>query len=315
MVALAHGNDAGGSLRIPASCCGIVGLKPTRARVSQAPDVGAAWGIGTTIDGMLSRTVRDTAAALDCMAGGEPGDPFPAPSLPRPLAEELDAAPGSLRIGVLAAPPRADVAADADATAAVERAARLLEAAGHGVELAHPAALGDEQFLVRLFELMAVDAAAQVADWSRRLGRPIAVDELELGNAAFLVAAREITAARYAETLAWMHAFQRRVAAWWAQDGFDLLLSPVLNGPPAPLGMLVDPLHGRERALQLWQYTPQFNVTGQPAISLPLHWTADDLPIGVQLVASYGREDLLVRVAAQLERSAQWSERRPAVRA
>lgn len=313
MVPVAHGNDGGGSIRIPASACGVVGLKPTRARVSQAPDIGDAWGVGATIDGALTRTVRDTASTLDCMAGPEPGDPYAAPRLPGPLAEEVGVDPGRLRIGVLDR-PAGDVPGDPDAAAAVEAAGALLARLGHELEASHPKAMGDVAFLGHLFDLMAVAVATDVRISSERIGRHLTDDELEPGNAALAAHARALSASEYASSVDWMQGFQRRMAGWW-EDGFDVLLTPVLNGPPPPLGWLVDPGQGRTRAVALWQYTAQFNVTGQPAISLPLHWTSEGLPIGIQLVAAYGREDLLIRLAAQIEQAAPWADRYPPIHA
>ena len=313
MVALAHGNDGGGSIRIPASECGLVGLKPTRARVSQAPDVGQSWD-GATVDGVLSRTVRDTAAALDVLAGAEPGDPYPAPPLTRPLREEVGADPGRLRIGVLGHPLQPGVTADPDGSAAVAAAAALLGSLGHDVTEEHPAALGEAEFSSHFVNLVAASLASDLAVWATELGRPIGDDEVEAGNAVFAAIGRSLDAGRYLVTLEWFGRWRRRMAAWWA-DGFDVLVTPVLNGPPPPIGWLSDPAEGTSRVIGLLQYTAQFNVTGQPAVSLPLHWTADGLPIGVQLVGAFGREDLLVRLAAQLEQAAPWRGRRPPVHA
>ncbi|MGH9059067.1 MAG: amidase family protein, partial [Acidimicrobiales bacterium] len=161
--------------------------------------------------------------------------------------------------------------------------------------------------------VVSVAIATDLADWERRLGRTIADEELEVDNVALRGLGRGVTATEYVGTVNWLHAWTRRVAAWWADDGFDLLLSPVLNGPPPPIGWLRDPEHGLARLGSLMQYTSQWNMTGQPAVSLPLHHTTGGLPVGVQLVAGAGREDLLVRVAAQVESAAPWADRHPAV--
>jgi amidase len=315
MVPVAHASDGGGSIRIPASHTGLVGLKPSRGRVSRAPDQGEAW-MGASTYGALARTVRDAAAVLDVLAGPEVGDPYGAPPLPAPLAAEVGADPGALRIGVLRAPP-GGAPADPDTVAAVDAAAAALETLGHRVEETHPAALGeDEAVRARFVDVVAAGVAADLAAWEARLGRPIADDELERDNAALRAHGRRLGAAEYLATVEWLHAWSRRVAAWWAQ-GWDLLASPVLNGPAPPLGWLSHPdgAVALGRLNHLMAYTSQFNVTGQPAISLPLHWTAAGLPVGVQLVAATGREDLLVRVASQLERALPWAGRAPGTRA
>ncbi|MHB1488589.1 MAG: amidase, partial [Acidimicrobiales bacterium] len=220
-VPLGHGNDGGGSIRIPACQCGLVGLKPTRGRVSQAPDTGEAWG-GGTIDGVLSRTVRDTAAGLDVMAGAEPGDPYPAPGLARPLAEEVGAEPGQLRIGLLDHPLSPDVAPDAEVAAAVNDTGRLLESLGHRVEVSHPAALGEADFQAHFIKVVAVATATDVDTWGRHLGREISPEELEADNAGFVVLGRAVSAPEYVASLEWLHAYHRRMARWWAQGGFDI---------------------------------------------------------------------------------------------
>lgn len=314
LVPVAHGNDGGGSIRIPASECGLVGLKPNRARVSQGPDVGEAW-MGGTIDGVLTRTVRDTAAVLDCLAGAEPGDPFPAPPLPGPLSAEVGADPGSLRVGLLDHPLMGDIPPDRECQAAVAAAGRLLEHLGHKVEVGYPAAVGDEEFQPHFVNIVAAATAADVDAWGRLIGRAIGDEELEHDNAAFAGLGRALSANQYLASVAWLHGYQRRMARWWSDDGYDLLVTPVINGTPPPLGWLSDPEEGMTRVIGTLQYTAQFNITGQPAISLPLAWSTEGLPIGVQLVAAFGREDLLVRVASQLESAQPWTDRHPPVHA
>ena len=312
LTAIAHGNDGGGSIRIPAAQNGIVGLKPTRARVSQAPDVGESW-MGGTIDGVLTRTVRDTAAGLDCISGGEPGDPYPAPPLARPLAQEVGADPGSLRIGILDHPLLPGIEGNAECAGAVNDAGRLLEGLGHKVEVSHPEALSDGEFQGQFVNIVAVASAAGLDEWGRIIGRTVTADDVEPGNWLFAEIGRSVTAPMYVTSVAWMHGYQRRIAKWWAEDGFDLLVTPVLNGPPPPLGWLSDPEEGLNRVIAYLQYTAQFNITGQPAISLPLHWTADGLPVGIQFVAGYGREDVLIRLASQLEQAQPWADKHPPV--
>src|SRR6185295_35839 len=192
MVPAAHGNDGGGSIRIPASACGLVGLKPTRGRSSFGPDLGDGVG-GLAVEGSVSRTVRDTAAFLDAIEGAMPGDPYTAPPPRRPYREELGVEPGPLRIGLMTTAPAGATMVDPDCVAAAEDAGTLLESLGHRVERAHPAALDDmEPFNWALAEMGAVVGARQ-----------------------------------YLKTVDWLFGYTRRVASWWA-EGFDLLLTPTL---------------------------------------------------------------------------------------
>ena len=315
IVAVGHANDGGGSIRIPASECGLVGLKPSRGRVSQAPDLGEGWA-GATIDGAVTRTVRDAAAVLDAIAGYEVGDPYTAVPFARPLAEEVGRDPGRLRVGLLDRPPT--VPAHPDCVAAVAIAGTLLEELGHEVEVSSPAAMYDPPMLERFLTIMFASSAADGADLEAVLGRPLTEDDLEPANLAAIHLGRGVSAVEYLAAVNGQHAWTRQMLSWWHPGphgpGFDLLVSPVIAGPPPPIGWLSGP-QADERLRELLQYTAQFNVTGQPAVSLPLHWNEAGLPIGVQLVAAHGREDVLVRVAAQLEAAAPWADRLPLVSA
>lgn len=318
MVAVAHASDGGGSIRVPASACGLVGLKPSRARVSRAPDAGEGW-MGASTDGALTRSVRDAAAVLDVLSGPEPGDPYAAFPLRGPLAAEVGAdpaqlgrQPGELRIGLLAAPPVPGVPADPEAAGAVESTARLLEEMGYHVSESHPLPLDDESFSKHFVRIVGAHTAAEVEGWSRRLGREIGNDDLEPLNALFSEIGRALTAPQYVETVNWLHSWSRRVAGWW-DEGWDVLVSPVLNGTPPPIGWLSDPAEGGARVATLLQYTTHWNVTGQPALALPLATSREGLPIGVQFVSAAGREDLLVRLGARMEEAAPWAERYPTV--
>jgi amidase len=313
MVAVAHANDGGGSIRIPASECGLVGLKPTRGRVSQGPLIGEAWA-GGVIDGALARTVRDAAGVLDVISQPMPGDPYYARPLPRPLAQEVGADPGRLRIGVLDHPAAEGYLDDPQCRAAVASAARLLESLGHHVEESAPAAMSEQEFLDHFNTIIAADEEATFQAFEALLGRPIGDDEIEPRNAAYRRAGRELRAVAYLDSRAWFGMWARRMADWWR--GHDLLLTPTLGAPPPELGWFTaGPQEEVARIASFIPYTAQFNMTGQPAISLPLHWTPGGLPVGVQLVAPYGREDILIRVASQLEQVTPWSERRPVVHA
>jgi amidase len=315
MVPVAHANDGGGSIRIPASECGLVGLKPTRGRVSQGPLVGEAWA-GATIDGAVTRTVRDAAGVLDVISARMPGEPYYAPPLPRPLAQEVGADPGRLRIGVLDRPGAEGYLDDPQCRAAVAGAARLLESLGHHVEESAPADMFDPEFAVHFNTIIAADTEATfVAFETLLLGHPIGEDEIEPRNAAYRQAGKALAAVPYLQSRAWIGMWARRMAAWW--EDHDLLVTPTLGTPPPELGWFTaagPELEGR-RIVSFIPYTAQFNMTGQPAVSLPLHWTPGGLPVGVQLVAAYGREDLLIRAASQLEQAAPWDQRRPQVHA
>jgi amidase len=313
MVAIGHANDGGGSIRIPASCNGLVGLKATRARVSMAPLGDGIGGLVTEL--VLSRSVRDSAAVLDfCSEGAPPGEPYFAPPKARPYTEEVGADPGKLRIGLLTTPPGASEPAHPDCVAAAESAARLLESLGHSVEVSHPGALDDEAYVPTFMIRWAAGVAAGLDFWAMRTGKPITQDDVEPLTWALAEQGRTHSAAELLGAMAYGQIVARGVLSWW-QD-HDLLLTPTLALPPAELGTIGtghddDPFASMERAVPYGIFTAGFNATGQPAISLPLHWSEAGLPIGVQLVGDLGREDLLLRVAAQLEEAQPWAERLP----
>jgi amidase len=308
MVPVAHGNDMGGSIRFPASMCGIVGLKPTRARTTLGPEFGEYWG-PLTHEFVLTRTVRDTAAVLDAVAGAAPGDPYTAPPPTRPYVREVGAPVERLRIGFRST-RRDGKPAHPDCAEAVGHAARLLAELGHHVDEATIGAL-DEPVDHAFGTVMTVAIARDVDRWSRRLGRDITA-ELEPGNAFLAQAGRQISGTDYVVAIEDMQAWSRGVAAWW--NDHDVLVVPTSPEPPVELGRLApanrDP-DAPARMSELVTFTVPFDITGQPAISLPLSWNRDGLPIGVQLVAAYGREDVLLRVAAQLETAQPWQDRRP----
>jgi len=317
MVPVAHGNDGGGSIRIPASACGLVGLKPSHGRTSLGPDVGDSWN-GAIAEHVLTRSVRDTAAILDAVAGPMPGDPCIAPAPARPFREAVGASPGTLRIGVLTEVPGRVAEVDADCVAAVQDAARLLESLGHRVEAAYPAALDEAEFSMHFGTVVTTWTARDLDFWSAQIGHSIGPTDVEPHTWELAQMGRAVAAKDYVAATIWLQAFTRRVEGWWA-GGFDLLLTPTMAEPPSVLGDMVgtpeDPLRGFTRSLPFAAFTAPFNVTGQPAISLPLYWNAQGLPIGTQLVAAYGREDMLLRVAAQLEQARPWRQRRPPVHA
>jgi len=319
LVPAAHANDGGGSIRIPASACGLVGLKPSRGRTSLGPD--ASFTALVVCEHVLTRTVRDCAAFLDAVAGPMPGDPYTAPAPVRPWRDEVGADPGPLRVGLLTAAPGGLAVVHPDCVTAAQNAARLLETLGHRVEVSHPAALDRPDWAPHFISLWAAGVALGLDGWSAATGDPIGADDVEPLTWALAELARALPTPALLRSLDWLMKTTRLVAEWWeppdATTGFDLLLTPTLAEPPVLLGTFDsppdNPLAGFMRAAAFTPFTPPFNVTGQPAISLPLAWTADGLPIGVQLVAAYGREDVLLRVAAQLEDTAPWFNRCPPI--
>jgi amidase len=265
---------------------------------------------------MVTRSVRDAAALLDVTAGAMPGDPYTAPPPRRPYREEVGAAPGRLRIGLMTRAPGGLSAVHPECVEAAEGAARALESLGHAVEVAHPAALDEPDAGELLIGMFATHMAHGADLLSMFTGRDLGPADFDPLNWALIEMGRCRSASQYLGTVDAIHGYTRRLAAWWS-EGFHLLLTPTIAEPPPPLGSFEspadNPLQGIFRAAALVPFTPPFNVTGQPAISLPLHWNDDGLPIGVQLVAAYGGEDLLIRVAAQLEQARPWADRRPPV--
>lgn len=314
LVPAAHANDGGGSIRIPASECGLVGLKPTRARVSQGPTVGEGWA-GGTIDGSVSRTVRDAAAILDAISGTFPGEPYYPPTLPGPLSAEVGRDPGKLRVGFIDRPGAATYLDDPECREAVAKTATLLESLGHSVEPSGPAAMFEEEFGRQFATIIAADTEASFRAFEQLLGRAIREDEIEPRNLTYRNWGGAMSAVDYLNARVWIGMWTRRMADWWSDH--DILVTPTLGGPPPELGWFTGngPEGEGERIVSFIPYTAQFNMTGQPAVSLPLHWSANGLPVGVQLVASYGREDLLVRLASQLEQAAPWADKLPPVHA
>jgi amidase len=308
MVPAAHANDIAGSIRIPASQCGLVGLKPTRGRVVLGRATDPAVAMNT--EGVITRTMRDTAALLDAFTDGSRAGPWPAPPLRGPLADEIGRDPGRLRVGVcVRAFNQADV--DEGCAAAAVGAARLLDDLGHHVEEAAPAALFEPELLGGARVLLAVHAATELAAWSASLGRELGEADVEATTWQAVAAGRRVTGAELLALLARQQEISRRALAWW-EDGFDLLLTPTTAEPGLPIGEYKGTGYTPGRASA---FTRVFNATGQPALSLPLGWPDDGLPRGVQLVAGYGREDVLVRIGAQLEAAAPWADRRPLVHA
>jgi amidase len=270
-------------------------------------------GLATEL--VVSRSVRDTAAVLDFVSdGAPPGEPYFAPPPQHPYTEEVGADPGKLRIGLMTGLPGEQEPAHPDCVAAAEAAARELEGLGHSVEVAHPAALDDEAYIPQFLVRWTGGVAAGLDFWSMRTGKQITQDDVEPLTWALAEQGWSNSAAQFVTAMGYAQIVARGVLAWW-QD-YDLLLTPTMGVPPAELGTIgngreENPYAPIERAIPYAAFTAGFNATGQPAISLPLHSSEAGLPIGVQLVADMGREDLLLRVAAQLEEAVPWAERRP----
>jgi amidase len=311
MVPIAHASDGGGSIRIPASCCGLVGLKTSQGRITLGP---LRTESGLSVELCVSRSVRDTARLLDAVQGPGVGDTVIAPAPVRPYVHELNADPGRLRIGLLDHHPRDGGTLHPDCVSAVRQAAAQLESLGHDVTPGFPAALSDERLTRRFMALWATLAATGIEGYGAMLGRPLTEVEVEPLNWAQAEHARSVSGVDYANAVTATAQFRRDIQQWWA-DGWDLLLTPTLGEPPLEVGELYaaegDVLAPMRRATSFVPFTPPFNVSGQPAINVPLHWNDEGLPIGIQLVAAYGREDLLIRVASQLEQAQPWAGRHP----
>jgi amidase len=308
MVPLAHGNDAGGSIRIPATHCGLVGLKPTRARVSDGPSMGETWG-GLNHEFAVTRSIRDTAALLDALGGRAWGDPYAAPLPSKPWAELATQAPGRLRIRVVAELEKLEV--DPEISAAVRETAALLSDLGHDVS---EGTVDGLELDSSYGAVVAVSVARDIERLSAASGVSIEPEDLEPMPAGIVTGGRMMTAVQYQAALEAMHAYARRIEANW--EHFDLLLTPTVAVKQAAIGEM-DPLAdlavaGPKLGART-AFTVQFDASGQPAISLPLHQSSDGLPIGSQLVAVTGREDQLLQVGAQLEAALPWADRRPPV--
>lgn len=312
IVPFAHASDGGGSIRGPASMCGLVGLKPTRGRSSFGPGVGERWS-GLSCEFAVTRSVRDAAALLDAVAGPMPGDPYFAPPPARPFAAAMATPPGKLRIGIVREGLRG-LELDPECVAAVDATARALTALGHTVETSYPDALDDPEHVMHYVTVVSSNTARALDAWGEKVGKPVTEADVEPLTWTMADRGRQTTAPELLATLEYVHRFGRRLAAWW-ESGFDLLLTPTQSAPPPPIDFLTstpdEPLRALMRAAPYGVFTLPYNLSGQPAISLPAHWTADGLPVGVQLVAPYAREDLLLAVSAQLETALQWATRRP----
>jgi len=312
IVPAAHASDGGGSIRIPASCCGLFGLKPTRARNPHGPDRGEGWA-GMSTEHVVTRSVRDSAALLDLTCGPDLGAPYYAPMPPQPFAAAMRVAPRALRIGLVTR-TAAGEAVHPECDAAVRGAAKLLEGLGHIVEETSLRSV-EEGFGPAFRVIVAGNQRALIEARAADVGRQPAPDDLEKVTWLFFESGAKASAADYARAVTALHHTGRQFAR--LLDPFHLLLTPTLPKPPQKIGtfsmMTDDPdAYGREVAY-FTSFTALVNVAGNPAVTLPLHWTQTDLPVGVQLIGRYGDEATLFQVSAQLEEAQPWFDRRPAL--
>jgi amidase len=315
MVPMAHGNDLGGSIRFPAAACGLFGLKPTRARTPLGPEYGDVIN-GWAVEHALTVTVRDSAALLDATAGQALGDPYRAPAPARPFAAEALVDPGRLRIAYTPRTPTGELG-HPDCVAALEDAVALCAALGHEVVEAELPGL-DERVGAAISSVFNAATAWVVAYWTRRVGRSPGPDELEPLTRVYLDVGRRVSAAEYLLAIEDLQAFSRTVAGFLT--GFDLWLTPTMSEPPPPLGEITaspeDPLRAVSRGARTVAYPAVIaNITGNPAMSVPLWHNAAGLPIGVHFLARYGDEATLFQLAGQLERARPWAHRRPPIHA
>jgi len=312
IVPLAHANDGGGSIRIPASCNGLVGLKPSRDRIPTGPDYADPL-CGLACEFVVTRSVRDAAALLDAVAGADVGAPsYPVPPA-RPYREEVKTQPGRLRIAWTAT-PASGAKIDPECEKAVHETVRLLESLGHTLIEDHPR-YDWNAFLENIHVIWTTFNAAMIEWAAAALGRKPGPDNLEAVTLACYEDGKRRTALELINSMVHGNTVSRQVGAFF--EAVDVLVTPTIARPPAPLGEINQNRKGMtamEWTQQVFTYvpfTPIFNSTGQPAISLPLHWSTNGLPIGVQLAGRFGDEATLFRLAAQLEQARPWANKRP----
>lgn len=333
MVPWAGGGDGGGSIRIPASCCGLFGLKPTRGRTPVGPIAGEIWQ-GAVIEHSLTRSVRDSAAMLDAISGPDIGAPYYAAPPERPFLSEVGREPGRLRIAFTSQPLLGHTVHD-DCKAALADAVSLLESLGHELIEASPP-VDRDQFNKAFLTVVCGELKADLIEAQRLTGRAPGPDNVEFTTWALNLLGGELSAGAFVVAERYLRKASRQVGEFFT--GYDALLTPTLSVPPFPIGSLQPPAHERavlkilgrvragsvlrligaleqaaEKIFDVIPYPPLFNVTGQPGMSVPLYWNAQNLPIGVQVVGRYGDEATLFRLAGQLEAARPWKDRRPPV--
>lgn len=306
---MAHGSDGGGSIRIPASCCGIFGLKPTRSRVPLGPSSFENWN-GCSHHHALTISVRDSAALLDTTVGQELGSPFFSPKPVRPFLDEIGNDPGSLRIALITAAPTG-VPVDPECQSAALNAAKLCETLGHKIDEA-TLPINNEVLRGAFFTVLQVSLARTLDDAATILGRPVNQQDVETATWAMSQAASGISSVAYSRAIATLHQIGLTMARFL--QNYDVILSPTLSKPPVPLGVVSlsqDPAVFGKNITEFMHSTSLYNVTGQPSMSVPLHWTPDGLPVGVMFSGRFGEDALLLRLAAQLEKAQPWANRKP----
>jgi amidase/6-aminohexanoate-cyclic-dimer hydrolase len=309
IVPVANASDGGGSIRIPASCCGLVGLKPTRGRLPMGPDVGEGWSGMSTIH-VVSRSVRDTAAMLDATEGPDIGAPYVAQPKKRDYLDEMGRDPGQLRIGVLRETFNGSET-HPDCVVALDAAIALCESLGHRIEQTS-ISVDREAFGLASQSIMAGNLLSVLEDRSNAIGRDFGPEDVEPFTYVMTEAVRSRGASDYARSIRTIHAIGRKIEG--VLQDYDLLLSPTMGAPPQKLGVLSlanpDGAQFAQAIMQSVGYTQVFNASGHPAISLPLHWNDDGLPIGIQFAAPLGEEGVLIQLASQLEVASPWWDRR-----
>ena len=311
IVPIAHGSDGGGSVRIPASCCGLVGIKPTRARLPDGPGSGEGWA-GMAIDGFLTRSVRDSALMLDQCSGGDLGAPYAAPPLKTGFMKAIEAKLPSLRVAVL----NTDFMGNAvhkECRHAVALTADSLRQLGHHVSI-WSSSLGDDVKDMMLAWTKIVAAGTLLSVRYKKDIEKVTPNDVDGVTYGAIQLGKTVSGADYLQSINTVHAFGRKMAL--LLEEFDILVSPTLAEPPAKTGRFkpvnsdfLDYRSGPDGVFAYSPYTAIFNASGQPAMSLPLYWTPDDLPIGVHFAAAYGNDEMLISLARQLEKAMPWHDK------
>lgn len=310
IVPVAHGSDGGGSIRLPSACCGVYGLKPSRGRVPLGPARGEGWG-GMAVDGVITRTVRDTAAAMDAISGYEPGAPYAAPPQPGSYLALTARDPQPLRIGVWRAAWNGIPIAP-ECLAAIERTVALCRDLGHTIVEVPLPDIDYAAFVRAHGTVLASNIVVAVDNRVRLRGRPLAPEDLEEVIHDGYAVGKGLSAMQYVDAIQRFHAIGRAFET--AMAGCDLVITTTLAQLPRPLGELA--LTGgfwdfRAKVSRYATFLAVVNASGQPAATLPMNWTAEGVPVGTQLIGHFGREDQVLALSAQLERALPWAQRRP----
>jgi amidase/6-aminohexanoate-cyclic-dimer hydrolase len=309
---MAHASDGGGSIRIPASCCGLFGLKPTRGRVPMGPGQFESWN-GLSAHHALTISVRDSAALLDVSSGVELGSPYYPPPQQRPFLKEIGVDPGKLRIALIADSP-AGTPVDPECRNAATEAAKLCESLGHKVDEAKWP-IDNAMMRGAFLTVVNVSVAKALDDGAKPLGRAVTDKDVEPVTWAMAQQGLNVSSVAYSRAIGTLHQIGLMMAKF--QQTYDLILNPTLGKPPVPLGALSltpkDMATFTKEITEFSPFTAVYNVTGQPSMSVPLHWTPDGLPVGVMFSARFGDEAMLFKLASQLEKARPWAERRPKI--